>query len=588
VSLASVAGIPVSPGIAIGEPVIHQTRPISALRVPVPEDQVEAEVERFRSAVEATVARIEANQERAREAMGEEFAAVFEAHRLIASDPSLLERVERSIREQRVNADWAFEQVIGEYLHQFERLGDAYLAERRLDLLDVAHQILGSLHGYDLEKLANLDRPVILVADDLPPSQVVQLPLHNVLGFVLETGGPTSHTTIIARSLGIPAVVGAHGAVSAALEARRAVLDAFEGLAVFDPDPAEVEEYRSRLAEYEQQRAHLAKVAMQPAVTRDGRRVQLLANVDLLPEVDEALRWKADGIGLYRSEFLYMKMAPALPNEQEHVQLYRQLVARMRDLPVTIRTFDLGGKKLAREVIGTQEANPVLGLRGIRLCLRQRDFFRTQLRAILRVCGEAPPGRVRVMVPLVSGIEEVRLTRRIVRELTAELRAEGHPVHDHVPLGVMVEVPSAAVLADRLAGEVDFFSIGTNDLVQYTLAVDRANELVADLYRATHPAILRMIDHVVRSASRAGIEVSMCGEAAADPIMVPVLVGLGLRKLSMSPQALPVVRNLVRHLSYREAAHIARVALTMSTAREVEEYLLERLAILFAKIKIHV
>ncbi len=587
-SLSAVSGMGVSPGIAIGEPVVHLAKPIAVLRVPVVEERVEEEVERFHDAVRRTVARIEANQERARRQMGDEYAQIFEAHRLIAADPTLIHQVEELIRTRHVNAEWAFDQVVAGFLEQFEGLGDAYLEERRLDLLDVATQILNFLQGYDFGKLENIDRPVLLVADDLPPSQAVQLPLENVLGFVLETGGATSHTTIIARSLGIPAVVGAHGACQAALESRLAVVDALEGRVVFDPDPAEIAEYESRRREYDEQRAHLVQLVSEPPVTRDGHRITLLANIDLPAEVEEANRWDADGVGLYRSEFLYMRFAPGLPSEEDHFQHYRDLVSRAGGRPVVIRTFDLGGKKLVREVIGSQEANPVLGLRGIRLCLRQRDFFAAQLRALLRTCGEFPPGQVRIMLPLISGLEEVRMARCLVRRLTRELREEGHRVPDNVPLGIMVEVPSSALIAERLAQEVDFFSIGTNDLTQYTLAVDRANEMVADLYRPSHPAILRLIDETVRAADQAGIQVSMCGETAADPLMVPVLVGLGLRRLSMSPQALPVVRNLVRHLSFREAAHIARTALSLSTAREVEEYLLERLAILFAKIKIHV
>ncbi len=587
-SVSSVTGLGVSPGIAIGEPVVHLAHPIAALRIPIPKSQVENEVERFRDAVRRAARGIEKNAGKARERMGEEYAEIFEAHRMIARDPALVEQVEKLIRTHAVNAEWALEQVVAEFLKQFEGLGDGYLAERRLDLLDVAVQIQNILRGFDFGKLQELERPVILVADDLPPSQAVQLPLERVLGFVLETGGATSHTTIIARSLGIPAIVGAHGACQAALEARMAVVDAFEGRVIFDPDPAEVAEYESRNAEYTEQREHLVEVIEQPPVTRDGHRITLLANLDLPSEMREAKRWNAEGVGLYRSEFLYMRFAPGLPSEEDHYEHYLELVRLAEGKPVVIRTFDLGGKKLAREVIGAQESNPILGLRGIRLCLRQRQFFGDQLRALLRVSGQFPAGQVRIMLPLISGLEEVRKTQCLVRQLTADLRKAGHRIPGKVPLGVMVEVPSSALMAERLAQEVDFFSIGTNDLTQYTLAVDRANEMVSELYRPSHPAILRLLEEVVRAGDHAGIEVSICGETASDPLMVPLLVGLGLKKLSMNPQALPVVRNLIRHLTFREAAHIARTALKLATASEVEEYLLERLAILFAKIKIHV
>ncbi|MCP4897771.1 MAG: phosphoenolpyruvate--protein phosphotransferase, partial [bacterium] len=487
-----------------------------------------------------------------------------------------------------VNAEWALDQVAARFVAQFEALGDAYLSERKLDVLDVATQIMHSLQGLDLSQLSELDRPVVLVADDLPPSRTVQLPLDKVLGFALETGGPTSHTTIIARSLGIPVIVGARGLCEAALHSREIALDAFEGKIVFDPDPTEMREFESRQREYQEQQQHLIHMQSLPTVTRDGRPIKLLANIDLPSEVDKALQWNVDGIGLYRSEFLYMKASPSLPSEQDHIEFYRDLVDAMSGRPVTIRTFDLGGKKLAREVIGSPEANPVLGLRGIRLCLLKKDFFRTQLRGLLRVAGEFEPGRVRILFPLITGIEEIRIVRLLVTQITQELRTDGYEVHDQVPLGAMVEVPSAAVMADELAREVSFVSIGTNDLIQYTLAVDRSNELVASLYRPTNPAVIRLIAKVIEAGSNAGVDVTMCGEAAAEPLMVPVLIGLGLRRLSMNPQAVSVVRSLIRQLSYRETVHLARRALRMVTARDVEELLLEKLAISFAKTRIQV
>ncbi len=429
---------------------------------------------------------------------------------------------------------------------------------------------------------------MILVADDLPPSAAVQLPLDKMLGFALETGGPTSHTTIIARSLGIPVIVGAHGACKEAKRSRRLALDASEGKIIFDPNPAEFSEYTSRQREYNERRASLLKMRAMPTVTRDGHSIDLLANIDLPAEVEQALQWNVGGIGLYRSEFLYMKMSPQLPSEEEHLEVYREMVSQMAPAPVTIRTFDLGGRKLAREVIGGSEANPVLGLRGIRLCFSRPEFFRTQLRALLRVAGEFDEGRVQIMFPLISCIEEFRVARLVVREINDELLHQGHAVHANVPLGAMVEVPSAAVMAQELAREVDFISIGTNDLIQYSLAVDRSNDLVADLYRPTSPAVLRLVANVIEAGKSEGVPVSMCGEMASDPLMVPVLVGLGLEKFSMNPQAIPVVRALVRQLSFREAVHIARQASKLVTAREVEEYLLERLAFLLAKAKIPV
>jgi len=588
VSRTLLLGMGVSPGVVIGEPVIHETRMASAMRMPVAPPKLEAEVERFRQAVRDTVERIGEHRERAADQMGPEYGAIFEAQQLIASDPTFIDDVEKIIRSEEVNAEWAIDQVVADLVAKFENVGDVYLSERKLDVLDVATQVLQTLQGLNLRSIQHLDRPVIVVADDLPPSQAVQLPLDLVLGFVLQSGGPTSHTTIIARSFGIPAIVGAPDVCAAAQGASLLAMDAYEGRMIFDPNPAEISEYESRQREHLEQQAHLSAVRTLPTITRDGHRMSLLANIDLPPELEHALHWNVDGVGLYRSEFLYMKMSPYLPSEEEHLGFYRSLVRQVGDLPVTIRTFDLGGKKLAREVIGSPEANPVLGLRGIRLCLNQPEFFGTQLRALLRLAGEFPEGLVRIMLPLVSGVEEIRITRLFIRQLTEELRSEGHSIPDSVPLGAMIEVPSAAVLAQEIAREVDFLSIGTNDLIQYTLAVDRSNELVAHLYRSNHPAIFRLIQHVIQAGEAAGIEVSMCGETAADPLMVPVLLGLGLRNLSMNPHSVPVVRSLIRQLSYRESALMARQALQLPTAREVEEYLLERLSISFAKIKIRV
>lgn len=583
------SGLGVSPGIAIGEPVVHETRTISTLRITIPSEKVDAEIERFRQAVATTVEHIQENRDRASKQMGEEYAAIFEAHQLIASDPSFTGPVENVIREQEVNAGWAVDQVLEALISKFEALPDEYLADRKADVLDVATQILHALHGLHLGQLEQLDRPVILVADDLPPSAAVQLPLDKMLGFALEMGGPTSHTTIIARSLGIPVIVGAKGACEEAKRSRRIALDAFEGKIVFDPNPAELSEYKSRQREYEEQQAALLQMRHVPTVTRDGRSIQLLANIDLPNEIDHAMNWNVAGVGLYRSEFLYMKMSPALPTEKDHIEVYREMVLKMAPNPVTIRTFDLGGRKLASEIIGGgSEANPVLGLRGIRLCFSKPDFFRAQLRALLLTACEFPVGRLKIMFPLISGIEEVRVARLLVREISAELRAEGHDIPESIPLGAMVEVPSSAIMARELAREVDFMSIGTNDLIQYSLAVDRSNSLVADLYRPTSPAVLRLIAEVIAAGDAENTDVSMCGEMAADPLMVPVLVGLGLRSFSMNPQAIPVVRALIRQLSFREAGQIARQAAKFVTARDVEEYLLERLAFLLAKIRIQV
>lgn len=351
-------GLGVSPGIAIGEPVVYETRPISTLRITIPTEKVEAEVERFHQAVETTVQQIQQNRDRALKQMGEEYAAIFEAHQLIASDPSFVGPVEEVIRTDEVNAGWAIDQVLEGLISRFEALPDEYLADRKADVVDVAVQILHALHGVDLGQLEELDKPVILVADDLPPSQAVQLPLDKILGFALEMGGQTSHTTIIARSLGIPVIVGATGCCEQAKKSRQLALDAFEGKIVFDPIPAELSEYESRQREYQEQQATLMQMRIMPTVTRDGRAIELLANIDLPTEIEHAQQWNAAGIGLYRSEFLYMKMSPGLPTEDDHMEAYREMVSKMGTDPVTIRTFDLGGRKLAEQIIGGGISRP--------------------------------------------------------------------------------------------------------------------------------------------------------------------------------------------------------------------------------------
>jgi len=560
-------GLIVSPGIAIAEPVVHETRQIASTRIVLELEAVDLEIARFEEAVSRTRERIRDNGRRAAEQLGEEYAAIFDAHELIAQDPSLLDNVRMMIREEQVNAEWALERVIEKFASQFQSIEDEYLSGRRLDVLDVGSQILQFLFGHEQLDLQKINRPVIVVADDLPPSVAVKLPLDKVRGFILETGGPTSHTTIIARSFGIPVLVGVHGACAAGVKAERVIVDAFEGKSVFDPDSAEVAEYENRHREHEKQRAHLEAHRNLPTETHDGVPIVLLANVDLPLEVDAALYWNADGIGLYRSEFLYMERSPSLPTEDEHVEVYRRLVDSLDPKPVIIRTFDLGGKKLAREVMGGDEDNPVLGLRGIRLCFSKPAFFRTQLRALIRTAAEFPPGRLRIMFPLISGLEEFQRARLLVQQLARELAGEGVELQGKIPLGAMVEVPSSAVMAEELAEHADFLSIGTNDLIQYSLAVDRANELVAN---------------------RAGIDVAMCGEMASDPLMVPLLVGMGLRRFSMNPQAIPLIRSQIRRMDERRNSEIASRALKMKTAREVEEFLLENFALSLARMKIQV
>jgi phosphotransferase system enzyme I (PtsI) len=580
------AGLPVSPGIAIGEPLVVENRPLPVVRVGIPESKVEEEIARLREAAARVEEHLTGLREAAGARMGPEFAAILEAHKLFLRDPVLTQEIEEVIRREHVCAEWALEEVVRRFLQRFEQVADLYLRERQVDLLDVAAHWQRELQGRSPMPAAN-GQGRILVADDIPPSQAIQLAAGNVVGFASEAGGLTSHTTIIAKSLGIPAVVGVEGLVEAVRRGGLVIVDAFEGHVLVNPEPSLVEVYRWRAQEQAKRQQELLQQAHLPAETTDGHRVRLLANVDLLAEIGAARQAGAEGVGLFRSEFLFMQAAPMLPDEEAQVEVYRKLVAAFPEQVVTIRTYDLGGKKLAREVLGQVEANPALGLRGVRLSLARPQFFRTQLRALLRVAAEFPE-RLRIMVPMVGHLEEIRTVKVLVQRLSEELQREGLPVPPQVALGAMVEVPAAAIIAEHFAREVAFLSLGTNDLTQYTLAVDRANSELASIYRPFHPAVLRLIERVITSGRRAGIPVTLCGELAADPLAVPVLLGLGLQEFSMHPPALPVVRSLIRSISWAEARRIARKALSMATAKEVEEYLLESFSGLLARLKVRV
>ena len=582
-------GLAVSPGIAIGRPLVVENRPLPVVRIALAASETDAEVERVRAAAGRAASHMEQLAVEAAAAVGAEYASIFDAHRLMLEDPTLLAALEERIRGESVNAEWALEVVTRKLLQQFDQLADVYLRERRVDLLDVAAELQRALQGRASPSLQVRpgDGERVLTADDIPPSQAVQLASGAVSGFASEAGGSTSHTTIIAKSLGIPAVVGVAGLIAAVARSSQVIVDGFEGHVIVDPDEALVQVYRLRADEHRHRQAELLDQACLPAVTPDGRKVSLLANIDLLHEIDGARAAGAEGIGLFRSEFLFLQASPELPGEEEQARVYQALLAAFPGQPVTVRTFDLGGKKLARELLGNPEANPVLGLRGVRLCLQKPEFFLTQLRALLRAAGTGG-GLLRIMVPMVGSVDEIRTVRVLMARLRTELAAAGVAVPDRVAVGAMVEVPAAALIAEHLAREVDFFAIGTNDLTQYTLAVDRANEQVADLYRPFHPAVLRLLERIISAGRDAGIPVSLCGEMAADPLAVPVLLGLGLEEFSMHSQALPVVRNLIRSLSAREAKRIAQRALGMSTAKAVEEYLLERLSGLLSHLKVRI
>jgi phosphotransferase system enzyme I (PtsI) len=568
-------GIGVSPGIAIGRGVIVEKREASIYRVPIREEDVPAEVTRFNEAIEHTRDTLLELKQKVSRSMGDEYAQIFEAHAMIATDASFSDKVIQKIEEEQVNAEWAVAEVQEELQARFASFDDEYLRERVADIKDVAERVLTNLQGIAHHDLSEITHDVIILADDLTPSDAINFNRRPIVGFATEAGGRTSHTSIIAKSLFMPAVIGVPRLTKIVDSNELVIIDGYEGAVIVNPTQAMIAEYQSRMLRHEEAEARLLENREQPAVTKDGVRISLQANIELVQELKDAIRFGAEGIGLYRSEFLYISKSPLLPTEDEHFQLYRALAEAVAPQWCVIRTFDLGGRKLAREIMGVKENNPVLGLRGLRLCMKHRDMFKMQLRGLLRA---SVYGRIKIMFPLVTSVQEVRQVKTLIREIKGELDGEGLPYNHEVPVGIMIEVPSAAIIADLLAAEVDFFAIGTNDLIQYSLAIDRSNENVSYLYEPLHPALLRLIKGVIDAGKKAGIPVEMCGEMAADPLYAVVLIGLGLDIFSMNPSNIPMVKNVVRSVRYKDCRRIAEVALTKRTAQEIEEFIIESVA----------
>jgi phosphotransferase system enzyme I (PtsI) len=557
----------VSGGVAIGRTVVVETRQPDIFRQPLAEDQVDGEVARLEEAIEQARQDLARTRAEVSDELGGDLAGIFDAHLLLLSDPKFVGRAVERVRSQKINAEWAVHKTAEELDQRFAQMDNAYLRERGADLTDVARHLLRCLSGTSHREI-ELAQDAIVVADDLTPSDAIRLGRRHVLGFVIESGGKTSHTTIIARSLNLPAVVGLTGITKQLADDVPVILDGEQGSVILYPTAEILERCKTRRFDLECRDRDLMMTRELESVTRDGVAVSLMANIDLPEEVEEASCFGAAGVGLYRSEFLYIEKNPELPTEDEHLAIYRRLIESAAPHPAIIRTYDLGGRKLASELLATHEENPVLGLRGIRLTLALPDIFRTQVRALLRA---GLFGELWVMLPMVSTLDELRSFRAVATEVAAELEREGVPFQRHLRLGVMIEVPAAAVMADLLAREVDFFSIGTNDLIQYSLAVDRNNEHVANLYQPLHPAMLRLLRHVIDSAQAAGIDVGLCGEMAGDTRQALLLVGMGLRRLSMSPRRIPEVKTWLRRMSAAELGELAASCMRGTTAAEVQQ-----------------
>ena len=558
----------VADGIAIGPALFVAERAHEVYRFLVPEDDLESEVDRLNRAVEQTRSELLRLRKAAAREAGSEVARVFEAHDMMLTDPLFLGRVEEFIQERRVNAEWAIQEIGSELLDQFRSFETEHLRARGQDLLDVMSALSGALEGIDHHRFEEVGESVIVVADELTPSEMIHLHEENIGGVVFRQGGTNSHAAIVARALQIPMVVGVESADASDFDATPVLVDGGSGMIVLHPSEETVRLAREQIAAAEP--GTVGATDPESFRTADGERITLRANVEFLVELDLMKRTGAEGVGLYRSEFLYLQMEPEVPTEEDHYQTFRALVEGCGDQGATIRTFDLGGRDYSRVLFDLEEGNPALGMRGIRLTLRRLESFRVQLRAIVRA---AQHGSLRVMMPLVSNHEEIIAFKSILSEVEDELRAEGHRISGTIPVGAMIEVPAAALIADELAAELDFLSIGTNDLVQYTLAVDRNNEHVADLYQPLHPAVLRLLSMTIEAAARHEVEVSLCGEIAADPMALPILLGLGLRVFSATPQALPRIQEEIRKHELADCRELAERALRCRTAAEVEALL---------------
>jgi phosphotransferase system enzyme I (PtsI) len=563
-------GMGVSGGVAIGRVLVVETREPDVFRLALLDEQVGPEVSRLEQAVAHARLELERTRTEAGDDLGGDLAGIFDAHLLLLSDDKFVGRVEERIRTQKVNAEWAVHKTAEELHQRFAQMDNAYLRERGADMLDVARHLQRSLQGTSRRLSAELPDDVIVVADDLTPADAIRLGRARVKGFAIESGGRTSHTTIIARSLNLPAVSGLSGVTKQVADETPVIVDGEQGRVILHPTPEMLGYYKERCFDLQCRDRDLLGTRELESVTRDGVRVSLMANIDLPEEMEEAVCFGAAGVGLYRSEFLYIEKSPTLPTEEEHVAIYRSLIESAAPHPAIIRTYDLGGRKLASEVMETHEENPVLGMRGIRLTLARPDIFRTQVRALLRA---GLFGDLWVMLPLVSTLDELRSFRAFAAREAEDLEKEGVPFRRDLRLGVMIEVPAAAVMADLLAREADFFSIGTNDLIQYALAVDRNNEHVASLYQPFHPAILRMLRYVITSAQAAGIDVGLCGEMGGDARCAMLLVGMGLRRLSMSPRRIPEIKTCLRRTSAADLAQLVERCMGFSTAGEVQQHL---------------
>lgn len=559
-------GIPVSAGVCRGKILVLDKARRGVERREIAEADIPAELNRLQQALVRTREQLQEVQRKVAQNLGAEHATIFDAHLMVLEDPVLIDEIVRVIQRDRVAAEFAFHTIIERYAGALASVEDEYLRERTGDMRDVSARVLNNLSGQtELTDLARLDEPCLIIAHDLTPTKTAQLDRKHVLGFATDIGSKTSHTAIMARSLRIPAVVGLKNASEELTTGEQALLDGFNGVIVVNPTDQTLFEYGQLIRKQVTLEEKLRDALTQPAITLDNRRVLVSANIEQASDADTVRASGAEGVGLFRTEYLFINREQP-PDEEEQYQAYRHVAAALKPDPVVIRTLDLGGDKLLSSLAAPTESNPFLGWRAIRFCLQHEEFFRAQLRAILRASVE---GNIKIMYPMISGLDELVQANAFLEQYKAELRKENVPFDANLEVGAMIETPSAAVIADALAKRVQFFSLGTNDLIQYTLAVDRLNEKIAHLYEPTHPAILRLIRQTVDAARARKVWVSVCGEMAGDPTLVPLLIGLGVDELSAAPPSLAQLKYLIRRLKLAEAQELAAFALACESAAEI-------------------
>jgi phosphotransferase system enzyme I (PtsI) len=559
-------GIGASAGIAIAK-AFRLENPDLTVEKKQAED-IKAELENFNQALKTSKQELEVIKEKTREQMGDEHAEIFSAHLLVLSDPELVDTIRNKVREENVTASFALKEVSDQFIAMFEAMDNEYMKERAADIRDVSKRVLAHILGTPIVSLAEIDEEVVIVAEDLTPSDTAQLNKQFVKGFVTDIGGRTSHSAIMARSLEIPSVVGTKTITDEGKNGITVIVDGLEGKVILNPSEEEIQEYKQKQADYEEQKREWAKLVNEKTLTKDGQHVELAANIGTPDDLEGVKNNGAEGIGLYRTEFLYMGRNE-LPTEDEQYDAYKKVLEQMDNKPVVIRTLDIGGDKELPYLDLPKELNPFLGFRAIRLCLERDDIFRTQLRALLRASSY---GNLKIMFPMIATLDEFRQAKQMLEEEKQVLIDKGITVSDSIEIGIMVEIPSTAVMAAQFAKEVDFFSIGTNDLIQYTMAADRMNEQVSYLYQPYNPAILRLVKMVIEASHKEGKWTGMCGEMAGDSVAIPLLLGLGLDEFSMSATSVLPARSQLAAITKEDAEAAALEAIEMNTAEEVKNF----------------